>query len=180
MKNINKVLQPYKLTVNYLLYSAMLTFIPAVILFVSFAMWQNIGFSGREDFGLMLSSMMAVLLPILLIGGTAIIGALPELLVFWVTKIIDKPVTYIELDSRMDDLARLIRWGFATIGLGLFFNALLPVLLGFYWGAFGLVIVAMAFPIIGHFTYNRIFYLVDSFNFRKKKGRGTRLNKATA
>lgn len=175
-----KALQPYKLTVSYILYSMMLTFIPSVILFVAFTMWQNLGSAIQTDFGLLLSSMMFVLIPILFVGGTAIVFALPELLVFWVTKIIDKPITYLELDSRMEDLAQLVRWGFSTLSLGLFANALFPLLLGAYWGAFGLVVVSLSMPIIGHFIYHRIFYLVDSFDLRKKRKRGARLNRATA
>lgn len=180
MKQIMKALQPYKLTGNYILYSMMLTFIPSVILFVAFTMWHNLGITGEDSFSIMLSAMMAVLLPILFLGGTAIVFALPELLVFWVTKIIQKPVTYIELDSRMDDLAKLVRWGFATIGLGFCANALLPVLLGMYWGAFGLLLVGLVLPLVGYFTYNRMFHLVDSFDYKKRRKRGTRLNRATA
>ena len=179
MKQVMKLLQSHKLTVNYILYSMMLTFIPSVILFVAFTMWHNLGITGEDSFSIMLSAMMAVMLPILFLGGTAIVYALPELLVFWVTTIIQKPVTYIELDGRVDDLAKLIRWGFATIGLGFCANALLPIILGLYWGAFGLILIGLVLPLVGQFTHNRMFQLVDSFDYRKKRKRETRLNRAT-
>lgn len=180
MKQIVKALQPYKLMFNYILYSMMLSFIPSVILFVSFTMWHNLGITGEDSFSIMLSAMIAVLFPILFLGGTAIVFALPELLVFWVSQIIQKPVTYIELDSRIEDLAQLVRWGFATVGLGFCANAILPVLLGMYWGAFGLFLVGLVLPLVGQFTYNRMFQVVDMFEYRNKRKRGSRINRATA
>lgn len=173
-----KINAQQKNTVNFVLYSMVLTFIPSVIIFIGFTLWTNL--SRETDFMLSLSSLMFVLLPILLVGGSAIILALPELLVFVVSNIIGKPVTYIELDARMEDVAKIIKWSFNSFFVGMLANAIFPIILGMYWGAFALVLIALTMPLIGHFTYFKIFETVDSFDLKKGRRKVSKSKRATA
>ncbi len=173
-----KINAQQKSTVNFVLYSMVLTFIPSVIIFIGFTLWTNL--SRETDFMLSLSSLMFVLLPVLLIGGSAIVLALPELLVFVVSKIIGKPVTYLELDARMEDVAKIVKWTFNSLFIGMLANALFPIILGMYWGALCLILIALTMPVIGHFTYFKIFELVDSFEFKKSRKKQSGSKRATA
>lgn len=168
-----KIFKTYRNAINYVLYSMMLTFIPSVIIAVGFTMWDNLA---PNDDGIMmsLSTMMFVLLPILIIGGTAIVWGLPELLVYFGTQVIKKPVTYIELDSRMEDITQLIRWIFLSMSVGGLGNTVIPLLLGFNWGAFALVVISLTLPLIGQFTCTRITQVVDTFDIKKYRRRRTK------